>query len=551
MASNEETNAAGTDTRPPMLVESDYDSWKIRIHRYIRGKPLGKLIWNSIQNGPSPHPMITDAPTEDQTGVNMKNEKLDSGQTLLKRFGIMWVMLMHGSGRKLQQRKKDLFDGVILQLEDTLLTVHDEPNCYEKPVQRELQEMLEIQVERQSSYGNVTLLQTGKKVNMFIMLRGSKGIKGKKGATLDAEAEAFLANVECTTPYDQPLAMTTTNIFEVNHEDAYDSDVDGMAPMLACSFMAITLSSYKWKQMVANHQSKKMSEVQVVPNELWLNEGKPGHVRPASGFYEKLNAMMFVPQKELSQEQTLDRIQLQDMIHSLRIQLEMALRSKTILELAIMCLKRALGYSSLPARVAICEGEFPDCKLCDPQSGSKGISGSTNCSLVFGLRMLTAYDRRSCATYQLCRKVHCFTSLLAYKSSHSSKSLVMASSVGSSEFGTLITNWLEIDLNELSKDGPNLLWKLLVLCSALRMLFAVLMAELEERIPNLQYLRVLDPCDIYYDTDDVGNLIKANADIGILLAMCTHQEGVRFYNNTNEHVPENVHVTFDELTGQD
>ncbi|GJY32536.1 integrase, catalytic region, zinc finger, CCHC-type containing protein [Tanacetum coccineum] len=78
MGSNEETNAAGTDTRPPMLVESDYDSWKIRIHRYIRGKPLGKLIWNSIQNGPSPHPMVTDAPTEGQTGVNMPRMKLDS-----------------------------------------------------------------------------------------------------------------------------------------------------------------------------------------------------------------------------------------------------------------------------------------------------------------------------------------------------------------------------------------------------------------------------------------------------------------------------------------
>ncbi|GKB20591.1 hypothetical protein Tco_0854514 [Tanacetum coccineum] len=34
MATNEETNAAGTDTRPPMLVESDYESWKIRIHRW-------------------------------------------------------------------------------------------------------------------------------------------------------------------------------------------------------------------------------------------------------------------------------------------------------------------------------------------------------------------------------------------------------------------------------------------------------------------------------------------------------------------------------------
>ncbi|GKD32650.1 hypothetical protein Tco_1248159 [Tanacetum coccineum] len=32
-------------------------------------------------------------------------------------------------------------------------------------------------------------------------------------------------------------------------------------------------------------------------------KGKPGHVRPESGFYKKLNAMMFVPQQELSQEQ--------------------------------------------------------------------------------------------------------------------------------------------------------------------------------------------------------------------------------------------------------
>ncbi|GJT53967.1 hypothetical protein Tco_0989021 [Tanacetum coccineum] len=30
---------------------------------------------------------------------------------------------------------------------------------------------------------------------------------------------------------------------------------------------------------------------------------KPGHVRPANGFYEKLNALMFVPQQELSCEQ--------------------------------------------------------------------------------------------------------------------------------------------------------------------------------------------------------------------------------------------------------
>ncbi|GJV21489.1 integrase, catalytic region, zinc finger, CCHC-type containing protein [Tanacetum coccineum] len=78
MATNEETNAAGTDTRPPMLVENDYESWKIRIHRYIRGKPNGKLIWKSIQNGPTPHPMVTDPPPTNSTVMPAPRKKLDS-----------------------------------------------------------------------------------------------------------------------------------------------------------------------------------------------------------------------------------------------------------------------------------------------------------------------------------------------------------------------------------------------------------------------------------------------------------------------------------------
>nr|GEW37836.1 hypothetical protein [Tanacetum cinerariifolium] len=48
----------------------------------------------------------------------------------------------------------------------------------------------------------------------------------EKGAVLDAEAEAFLADVECTAPSDQPLAIATTNIFEVIHEDAHVNEVD-------------------------------------------------------------------------------------------------------------------------------------------------------------------------------------------------------------------------------------------------------------------------------------------------------------------------------------
>nr|GFC98936.1 hypothetical protein [Tanacetum cinerariifolium] len=143
MATNEETSAAGSDTRPPMLVESDYDSWKIRIHRYIRGKPHGKLIWKSIQDGPSPHLMITDPQPEGSTIVPMPRKKLDSefsdeentremadtqAEIILSQglphhiFNILnqtnttkeicgnVELLMQGSGRTPQQRKEDLFD---------------------------------------------------------------------------------------------------------------------------------------------------------------------------------------------------------------------------------------------------------------------------------------------------------------------------------------------------------------------------------------------------------------------------------------------------------
>ncbi|GJR75076.1 hypothetical protein Tco_0087441 [Tanacetum coccineum] len=66
-------------------------------------------------------------------------------------------------------------------------------------------------------------------------IKHTNGTK-EKVDVLDAEAEAFLADVECTAPYDQPQALTTTNMFQANHEDAYDSDVDE-GPNAAVAFM--------------------------------------------------------------------------------------------------------------------------------------------------------------------------------------------------------------------------------------------------------------------------------------------------------------------------
>nr|GEW37000.1 hypothetical protein [Tanacetum cinerariifolium] len=183
MATNDkESSAAGTDNRPSMLEESDFESWKIRIERYIRGKHLGKLIWKSIKNGPTPHPTITVTTGEGNT-INLFTFRVCSSTTSVLHNKLLSQPMMqcwtYGKGMQRQETSKRL-------------TV----------VQR--QGLMEAK---------------------------------EKGAILDAEAEAFLAYVECTAPYAEPLAITTTTTFEVSHEEAYDSDVDE-APHTAATFMA-------------------------------------------------------------------------------------------------------------------------------------------------------------------------------------------------------------------------------------------------------------------------------------------------------------------------
>nr|GFA00994.1 hypothetical protein [Tanacetum cinerariifolium] len=75
MMTDKDSSAAGTDNRPPMLEENDYESWRICIQRYIKGKPHGKLIWKSIQNGPTPHPQTTDPAPEGDAVPPSRNKR--------------------------------------------------------------------------------------------------------------------------------------------------------------------------------------------------------------------------------------------------------------------------------------------------------------------------------------------------------------------------------------------------------------------------------------------------------------------------------------------
>ncbi|GJY27059.1 hypothetical protein Tco_0401785 [Tanacetum coccineum] len=52
MSTQQDIYVAGFKTRPPMLNKENYVPWSSRLLRYAKSRPNGKLIYNSIMNGP-------------------------------------------------------------------------------------------------------------------------------------------------------------------------------------------------------------------------------------------------------------------------------------------------------------------------------------------------------------------------------------------------------------------------------------------------------------------------------------------------------------------
>ncbi|GJX50000.1 hypothetical protein Tco_0276845 [Tanacetum coccineum] len=308
MSTDKESSAAGTDNRPPMLVESDYESWKIRIERYIRGKPLGKLIWRSIQNGPTPHPQITVTEGQGDAAVQVTRDKRDEEFTEIENnkeladiqatnilsqglprhvFNILnqtrtgkeiWdnvELLMKGSGKSLQQQKEELFDEYERFCAIGNESIHDYFVRFHKLINDMKITQLDIPTHQMNTkfvnnlppyWANVRRREKVVKDSQYFKDKMLLMEAKEKGTVLDAKAEAFLADVKCTAPYDQPLAIMTTNMFEVSHEDAYDSDVDE-GPRAAAAFMA-NLSSTSGTNGATTSQ---VNEVHTDTNQIFDN----------------------------------------------------------------------------------------------------------------------------------------------------------------------------------------------------------------------------------------------------------------------------------------
>nr|GEZ63341.1 hypothetical protein [Tanacetum cinerariifolium] len=70
MSTQQDIYAAGSESRPPMLNKENYVPWSSRLLRYAKSRPNGKLIHNSILNGPYVRRMIPE-PGDAERDVNV------------------------------------------------------------------------------------------------------------------------------------------------------------------------------------------------------------------------------------------------------------------------------------------------------------------------------------------------------------------------------------------------------------------------------------------------------------------------------------------------
>ncbi|GJR36809.1 hypothetical protein Tco_1212493 [Tanacetum coccineum] len=83
---------AGADNRPPMLEKSLHVSWKSRMEHYMKNRENGRMILNSVQNGPLIWLTITEA---DGTTLKKKYEELSTTKKI--QAGCDCILPIHSS----------------------------------------------------------------------------------------------------------------------------------------------------------------------------------------------------------------------------------------------------------------------------------------------------------------------------------------------------------------------------------------------------------------------------------------------------------------------
>nr|GFD08105.1 hypothetical protein [Tanacetum cinerariifolium] len=116
MSTQQDIYAAGSKNRPPMLNKENYVPWSSRLFQYAKSRPNGKLIHNSIINGPYVRRMIPEPEANDQDIQTILLDlpediyaAVDSCETA-QEIWLRVQQMMKGSDIRIQEKKAKLFN---------------------------------------------------------------------------------------------------------------------------------------------------------------------------------------------------------------------------------------------------------------------------------------------------------------------------------------------------------------------------------------------------------------------------------------------------------
>nr|GEV73443.1 hypothetical protein [Tanacetum cinerariifolium] len=102
----------GVDNRPPTLEKSLYDSWKSRLEIYMENKENGRMILDSVQNGPLVWPTIIeyDATNIVLQGLPPNVYAIINHHKVLKEIWDRVKLLIQGTKLSLQEKECKLYE---------------------------------------------------------------------------------------------------------------------------------------------------------------------------------------------------------------------------------------------------------------------------------------------------------------------------------------------------------------------------------------------------------------------------------------------------------
>ncbi|GKC26756.1 hypothetical protein Tco_1034050 [Tanacetum coccineum] len=243
---------ADAKNRPPMLEKSMYDSWKSRMEIYMENRENGRMLLDSVQNGPLLWPTIVE-----ENGLPPDMYAIANHHKVAKEIWDRVKLLMQGTKLSLQEREC-LVVPVFTQGDNPIVCLNKEMpflppfktawllcNKFKGGKDKAMlvlaiREMLLVsggnnargraRVVKCYNYqveGNIT-----RQCNQPERLRNAAWFNDKamlaeaqeSGQILDEEQLAFLADLGILDGQDGQITITNTAAFQTEDLDAYDSN---------------------------------------------------------------------------------------------------------------------------------------------------------------------------------------------------------------------------------------------------------------------------------------------------------------------------------------